>query len=343
MSEQTRSPDPDPVLSSFAMPLHGTYFPLGFPLEVATNSADVLMAAQESWGQSREAFSEKPVQIRIGVLEGSGEARLPVHVVRSQGHLLVTLGGTEDFAVCDMKQGFGFGWVTAATASNHAHLRYYYLESMAYALLQALYLTPIHAACVALNGHGLLLCGDSEAGKSSLAYACARSGWTFISDDATYLLRGWKGNVVIGNPHWIRLRESAPMLFPGLGEYPITLRAQGDRSIELATAAEPNLITAPYSRTDHIIFLNRQNSGPAVLSPFPTEEALCKLEAVLCYGEREVREAQAASLRELLRGDVLEFRYSDLNTAVAALESLVGKTEGASRAREFSMGCQENV
>ena len=342
MSGKIQGLNADPVLSDFPLPLHGTYYPLGFPLELATNSADVLMAAQESWGQFREAFSQKPVQIRVGVLDRKGDSRLPVHVVRSQRHLLVTLGGTEDLAVCDMKQGFGFGWVTTATASNHAHLRYYFLEAMACTLLQALYLTPIHAACVALNGRGLLLCGDSEAGKSSLAYACARSGWTFISDDASYLLRGWKGKVVIGNPHLIRLRESAPMLFPELSAYPVILRAQGDRSIELATAAEPNLITAPHSRTDYIIFLNRQSNGPAVLSPFPREKAIGRLEAVLCFGEQELRQTQSASLHDLLGGEVLEFRYSDLNAAVAALKSLVG-TVAAPRAHAHSMGCQEDA
>ena len=40
----------DPYLSRTAMPLRGIYYPLGFPLELTTNSKDVMAAAEESWG-----------------------------------------------------------------------------------------------------------------------------------------------------------------------------------------------------------------------------------------------------------------------------------------------------
>ena len=38
---------PDPVLSAFELPLRRTFYPLGFPLELQTNSAEVIAAASE--------------------------------------------------------------------------------------------------------------------------------------------------------------------------------------------------------------------------------------------------------------------------------------------------------
>jgi hypothetical protein len=332
VSIRTSNPRHDPLLSAFELPLSATFYPLGFPLEITTNSADVLSAARESWGRFRKMFSEEPLRLRIGVLDGNTETSPSVPVVRSRRHLMAMVGGTEDFAFCDMSQGFGCCWLAAATAGNHAHLRYYYLESMTYILLQSLYLTPIHAACVALNGNGLLLCGDSGAGKSSLAYACARGGWTFVSDDASYLVRGWRRNVVVGNPHIVRLREQAVALFPELRRHPVTLRANGDRAIELPTTGEEDLITAPHSSVHYVLFLQRQDSCPPKLAPFSRETALGRFEEVLSFGESQVREAQAVSLRALLSAQVLEFRYSDLDSAVAELKTLVG-AEGAPKLR----------
>jgi hypothetical protein len=288
-------------------------------------------------------YSEPPVQLQIGVLESNEADRDPVHVVRSRRHLLSVVAGTGDVASCDLRQGFGFAWVAPATARNPAYLRYYYLEAMAYSMLQSLHLTPIHAACVSLNGRGVLLCGDSKAGKSSLAYACARKGWTYISDDASYLVRSSEEVVVIGNPYLIRLRESAPDLFPELQYHPVTLRAQGDRTIEIATAKQANLITAPRSSIEYIIFLKRQSSGPPILDPFPKEQALDWFESPICFGASDVRAAQTASLHRLLSAEALQFRYSELDAAVAKLKSLVDRCALSSRAHELSTGRSNNA
>jgi hypothetical protein len=45
----------------------------------------------------------------------------------------------------------------------------------------------IHAGLVAQNGHGVLLGGSSEAGKSTTALACAGAGFDFLGDDCVAL------------------------------------------------------------------------------------------------------------------------------------------------------------
>lgn len=330
--------DEDPLLSRFEMPLKRLYYPFGFPVEVTTNSEEVLIAAEESWGDFRQAFFVPHVELQIGVLEGSRDDPRSVPVVRSQGHLLVTIGGVEDFACCDMNRGFGFAWLAAATASNSAYLRYYYLDLMAYSMLESLYLTPIHAAGVALDGRGLLLCGDSGAGKSSIAYACARRGWTYISDDVSYLIRNSPtAKVIVGNPHLIRLRDSAPTLFPELGDQDIVVRAHGDRVIELATAKYTDLLTAPHSNVDCIIFLKRGPGTPPSFSFFAKERAQSWFERVVCMGEENLRAAHTTSLRQLLSCEILEFHYSDLDSAVTKLSSFVHSLQRPREVKELSV------
>ncbi len=53
-------------------------------------------------------------------------------------------------------------------------------------------------------------------GKSSLAYACACRGWTYVSDDASSLLRSGTERKVIGNSRLFRFRPAAVDLFPEL-------------------------------------------------------------------------------------------------------------------------------
>jgi hypothetical protein len=312
----------DPVLSDIELPLRGVFHPRGYTLEITTNSPDVIAGAQESWGQYRREFPETAIQFRVGVL-GAGNGVPPMPTCRAWRHMMVSVADAENFAVCDLRKGAAFGWFTQAAAANRAYLRYNFLEATALTLLNQMYLVPLHAACVQMNGRGVLLCGDSGAGKSSLAYACARRGWTFVADDTCALIRNRADMTVVGNPHQIRFREVGTELFPELRRQRITTRATGDLAIELATATVPEISTALTSSVDYVVFLNRRDADPQTVVMFPSDRALAWFEQVICFGEKEVRRVQTESLRKLLTGQVLELRYRDLDWAVNRLESLV--------------------
>ena len=313
----------DPVLSAFELPLRAIFHPLGFTVEIATNSHEVIASAEESWGHFQKSFSEPPMQLQIGVLQGGSDDCPPIPVCRGRANLLVTIADPENLTVCDMRRGFAFGWVTQAAVANRAYFRYYLLESTMWVLVQSLYLTPLHAALVQLEGRGVLLCGDAGAGKSSLAFSCARSGWTFLSDDSSYLVRNRNDRLVLGSPYQMRFREAGIKLFPELKKHRVTPRPTGKMSIELSTASMPEIATALTCTVDYIVFLNRREPARPCLGPFPKETALPWFEGVISFGERDVREAQAASLQRLLAVPIYELRYRDLDWAVNRLEALV--------------------
>jgi hypothetical protein len=315
--------DLDPIGCDFELPLKAIFYPLGFPVKIATNSTDVLAAAGENWKSFQREFDVPPVQLRIAVRTGSINPCLPPPICRGQRNLVMFVAGPHDFAVCDLTSGFASCWLLESTVENAAYLRYHFLDAMALLLIEAWYLTPIHAACVAFHERGLLLCGDSGAGKSSLSFACARRGWTFVSDDASFLVRGDKHNIVVGNPHYLHFRESATDLFSDLRSHRLTSRINGEIAIELTTALLPEIRTAAQSHIDWLIFLNRRSSCHPSVRPFSKERASALLQQVICYGEQTVRAAQKSALVDLLRGEVLELQYGDLDSAVTCLEGLV--------------------
>jgi hypothetical protein len=185
-----------------------------------------------------------------------------------------------------------------------------------------LHLTRIHASCVMLDGHGVLLWGESGAGKSCLAYACARDGWTFVSDGATSLLRSAKDRIALGKPHLMRFRETASKILPELNGRRATPSAVGKLSIEFRTADFPGIKTAFQCRVDSVVFLNRHAAGPPCLLPLSKDEAWRRLEQDLPLFEQAVHEEHKASIRNLLEANVFELRAYDLDFGVRQLRSL---------------------
>ena len=66
---------PDPFRREVKLDTQSVYYPLGFPLQLATNSADVNTAARELWGRYPQAFDQPPLQVRVLVEPGETRPR----------------------------------------------------------------------------------------------------------------------------------------------------------------------------------------------------------------------------------------------------------------------------
>jgi hypothetical protein len=167
-----------------------------------------------------------------------------------------------------------------------------------------------------------VLCGDSGAGKTSLAYACASRGWQFLADDAAHIVRSSHDHSVVGRPYTIRFRESAQWLFPELNRFTPSRRPNGKIDFEIETH-ELGLPIALKHPASHIVFLRReQRSAAAHLRPFPREEAERRLAQVICFGNERIRSEQRESIRRFVTLPISELIYSDLDAAELALRSL---------------------
>src|SRR5262245_39757026 len=91
----------DPALVEFPLPFCGTHYPLGFPLELYTNSRELVRAARETWGASQKHFDEKAVRLEIGVLPGKSLELPPEGGFRSRGNLITLVHDADNFMVVD--------------------------------------------------------------------------------------------------------------------------------------------------------------------------------------------------------------------------------------------------
>jgi hypothetical protein len=190
-------------------------------------------------------------------------------------------------------------------------------------MVSARHFAQVHGACVSLWGRGVVLCGESGAGKTCLAYACARAGWQLVSGDAIQIVRSSQGGEIIGRPYSLRFRESARLLFRELHNLPVSHSPNGKLDIE-ARPSDLGVDSALETRASHVVFLNRVSG---VSRPFfedvPYEDAFAYLVQVVFYGDESLRAAQKKSLAELLARPVLRLTYKDFDSAEPALRSLV--------------------
>jgi hypothetical protein len=305
----------DPLQYEVPLPMSVVVHPIGYPVRIETNSMDVVRAADEAWGLFPCLRQTPPVQVRFIVAEPSRPAeRIPPHF-RGQGHLIAYTMGPDDYAVADLAAGFVFGWLTPATVADRSWFRYHILEPLVYKALLCLYCFPVHAAAVAREGRALLLCGNSGSGKTCFAYACARRGWTYLSDDATVIHRDRADLVATGRPHQVRFRSSATSLFPELEQFPAVERPNGKPDIEVDSAAL-GLSIALEAPVAGLVFLKREKlRSPASLHPYPQSDALDYLEQIICFGDDRVRRAMRDCAGRLAETAAVELRYAVFDDA----------------------------
>lgn len=304
--------------------LRRMFYPSGFPAEVRTNSPEIMAEMERVWGIFAQQFATEAIRVDIQVTDDDDTAECPPEPRYCiLPPLVVAVADSRNYMIADEARNITHIKVSRAALRYPAYLRYFFLEYSCSYEIEARFATPIHAGCVALNGSGILLCGDSGAGKSTLSYACARAGWTYISDDASLLLHAdARTRKITGNCHQVRFRPTASQIFPEIEGLEITPRANGKPSIELPTADLPHFTRSSHTIADYIVFLNRRVEGPPELRPYGVNIARQYMRQVL-YGCRETLATQYEAIEHLLTAEVYELRYSQLDWAIDRLRRLV--------------------
>lgn len=315
----------DPLLAGVELPYRALYFPFGFPAQLQTNDRRVIQAAHTNWSDTRLHFPEAPVLARIVAAESENPVCPGLPAYRAQRNLMTFVADAENFATADLIAGFGAAWVNQAVLEKPEYFRYCFLLGLVGALIETRHLVSLHAACVALDGQGILLSGDSGAGKSSLSFACAKRGFTYVSDDCSAIVRKQNSRSIVGTPNSIRFRESAAELFPELRGRKAQPRLGRQPSIEVRTAEFTGIETAFEAAIDHIVLLNRrpEYGTRAELSPVPKAGARARIHSEAWPLELPWTQERRDAVDRMLTAETYELSYRDLDPAIDRLEKLV--------------------
>ena len=291
------------------------YFPLGFPLRIRVNRPEVLDMARESWDVFTCSGPYDDLTLQLDFFYDPQQCPMSEPKAQVHENFLTIAFDESNVVVVDLKQGSAHGRLNEALLKDRRTLRYYVLEAVALSMISALRAVALHAACVEWKGAGMLLCGESGAGKTTLAYACARKGWGYITDDASYLLLDDAERQVTGNCYQVRFRDTASELFRELQNRAITKRAEGKPSIEISAKELQDIRSQKSVRVQSILFLNRHSDLPPGFYPISRERVRDYFTKFLLISNQPESRSHAA-IEYLLGAKMFEFRYSDLNAAV---------------------------
>ncbi len=317
----------DPLLRLLATPLRMVCYPLGFPLEVETNDARVLAHAAASFGIFGEGAPQSP-PLRFRALCDPGATAgppWPRHSYRGSGDLFTVVSGPENFMVCDLGRREATAYFSAALLDERDYFCTDFLESFVYMTIQRHWATPLHAAGVVRDGLGICLAGNSTAGKSTLAYFCAKSGYQLLSDNGVWLLNAADNPGLLGNPSRLRLRLPARKLFPELGHLPVSHRANDNEFVAVPTEQILPGRLATHAEPGPIVFLDRRTAPTLTalerVSPEETHRRLF-FGRNLAIDEPSVIEASERTIRRAVRSGAYSMCYATLEQALECLNSI---------------------
>lgn len=297
----------------------GCWYPMGRAARIASNCETVLSIADSLWRDFPRLSDAAPVKLKIEVAGARATSPRSAPAPCYADRLISIVESPENFAIADMTAGEGVVRISRDVVEDAAWFTYHFLEPIVYVLLGARHFTMVHAASVALDGAAVLLCGPSGAGKTCLAYACARRGWSFLSGDATQLARDASAPMAIGRPFSMRLRYSAKTLFPELRDCLARMRPNGKCDLELDTR-RLGLSVSVHADAAATIFLTRvPETAEPVLEPLRANDARPVLAAAIVLGDERSQAEQRDTLECLLQKPLFRLTYSDPFEAERAL------------------------
>ena len=173
------------------------------------------------------------------------------------------------------------------------HLRYEYIEFAVFALAARVQqLVPLHAACVGTKGGGVLLMGDSGAGKSTVALQCLLRGMEFVAEDAVFVAAdtlqatGIANYLHVGEDslRWLEHSRDRAMV----RRSPTIRRRSGARKYELNLRRRGYRLARSPLKIQAVVFLTTEPAGEQpLLRPLRRQEFLARLKTHQEYGIRQ--------------------------------------------------------
>lgn len=265
-----------------------TFALLGVPVEIRSNSAALIAAAERAFGGWRDLAPElvepaAPCVVSVIVQPVERCAQLagdPPFIQRAHSQCFLASDGVNMLAA-QYDQGRALAFITPELLANEARLRYNVLELLALLLATQHDRVPVHAGAVVGDRRALLLAGRSTAGKSTLCYACVRAGLRLLAEDVVYVSRR-RGLRLWGVPWQIHLLPDAARFFPELAGLRPQIQSNGKLKLAIETASLGAGRALLHADRAAVCLVERQAGAASRLEPIDSAVAVEAL-----YGKRE--------------------------------------------------------
>lgn len=237
---------------------------MGFSLRIDSNTPQVIAAAESAFGRFGPAQPGPGPDLTFRFFRHEVEDdSMKDPVFRMEGPLLYQTTGRDSTLVADLDNGFAYGYFSPATLADQPHFRWHFLELAFFMMLERRGLMGVHGAALAKNGRAILLRARSGGGKTTLAYAGARSRYQALAEDVVWLDRErgrwW------GMPWSFHLLPDARQLFPELAGYEPVLQTNKESKLEINLETIRPGSTVASARPGPVVFVERLAGGRSKL------------------------------------------------------------------------------
>ncbi len=248
----------------------------GAVCRLATNSMQLGKTLRRWREDANAAGAERAIAMHV-VVAGGERAETRLAHFRGLNHIVVASFGESNVFVFDLLRRRVSARVSDETAGDTKFWERVLLPIVMGVLGPAVGVIPVHAACLTMDGTGVLIAGASGAGKSTLSMALAQNGFDYISDDWTYLSLTSAGLQAHGMSAPVKLLPDALQHFPGLADHEVGIALNQEAAYEVA-AAELGAAVRSCCEPQWFIFLERSPIDGSDLVPVPGQEALRYIE-----------------------------------------------------------------
>jgi hypothetical protein len=276
---------------------------MGGRFRFESNSTELLRLVDAAYGElPPHQFSSNPpkFRVRLTMTPGSRRGPRPAKARRqrepppismfSSADLLGGAAESSSFVVLSPRQRNALVSVSQDMLRFPYHTRYEWIEFAVFTLAsRAQRLVPLHAACVGLQGRGILLMGPSGSGKSTVALQCLLEGFDFLSEDSVFVEP--KSMRATGTANFLHVRADS-LRWLGrsrvrsiISRSPVIRRRSGVEKFEVdLRRKEFQLAKAPLEIAG-VAFLSPRSAGARpFLRSLSSAETLARLKHEQAYG-----------------------------------------------------------
>lgn len=232
---------------------------------------------------------------------------------RALEHLYFGTYGPGDSFLVDQCSRRVVASMTVGTALDVGYWKRVILPCLAGITSASVGVTPVHCACVVKDRFGLLIHGESGSGKSTLALTLSLNGFSYLSDDCTYVSGSEEHVQCWGTSAPLKLVPDALTYFPQLADVEPSESLNGELAYQVDPAAVFGVQRTSHCDPRWILFIEKGPQSTVTFRKISPAEAADRLASDLEQLPRSIavqREGQLAMIEVLAQRGGWHLRHN---------------------------------